>query len=378
MLLAVVVVRTALVAQYAELRPAWATAAWPSNPQAELWSGLTDIASATRTRRAVPPAVFERIEDAAKKAPLAAEPFLVRGVQARLAGDEDLAGRAFAAAELRDGRSVPARYFLADHDLRTGDVTHGLGEISVLSRMIPNGPAALSPFVATYAKDRRNWPRISALFRSDPQLAEAVLASLAADPSNSDTVLQLAPPKSAESPHLWVGPLLAGLVQMRDYEGAYRVWRSLGGRQGSAGETIHDPGFTDSSSPGPFNWTLTSSAIGLAERQKGGRLHLLYYAREDGVLASQLLLLKPGRYRLAMQVSGDVAHSARLTWTITCADSGASLLRLALSPTTEGSFIVPGGCAAQRLELAGSAPEMAQTVDVVISGVTLAREQAGG
>ena len=50
---------------------------------------------------------------------------------------------------------------------------------------------------------------------------------------------------------------------------------------------MYDGGFTDSKSHGPFNWTLTSSTIGLAEREPGGRLHVIYYGQEEGVLASE-------------------------------------------------------------------------------------------
>ena len=239
LLIAVVVVRNAFVAQFAEIRPQRAMAAWSSHPEAELWSGLTDIASAARAGRPVPAEVLKRINRAATKAPLAPEPFLVRGVQAQLSGNEDLAARAFEAAELRDGRSVPARYFLADHYLRAGDAERGLREIAVLARIIPNGVASLSPFVATYAKDRRNWPHLRALFRSDPQLEEAALGTLATDPSNADIVLQLATPRPGASPPVWTERLLTGLVNAGSYDKAYAAWRAVGYPKEPAGSLIN-------------------------------------------------------------------------------------------------------------------------------------------
>lgn len=370
------VVRSAFVVQYAEVRPQRAMAAWSGHPEAELWSGLTDIASATRSGRPVPADVLQRINRAATKAPLAPEPFLVRGVQAQLAGNEPLAARAFEAAELRDGRSVPARYFLADHYLRTGDAARGLREIAVLARMIPNGVASLSPFVATYAKDRRNWPQLRALFRSDPQLEDAALGTLATDPSNADIVLQLATPRPAGPPPVWTERLVAGLVTAGSYDKAYAVWRAAAHPNGARGSLIYDPGFSDASAPGPFNWTLTSSTLGLAERQKAGRLHVVYYGQDDGVLASQLLLLKPGHYRLAMQITGDFKNAASLAWTVTCANSKTQLLNLRLAASTQGAFDVPANCPAQRLELSGSAPELPQTVDLTIGALTLVQEQS--
>ena len=368
--------RNALVAQFAEVRPQRALAVWPGHPDAELWSGLTEIAAATRAGQPVGQTTLASLLDAARKAPLAAEPFLVRGIQARLAGNETLAGEAFRAAELRDGRSVPARYFLADHDLRTGDAAHGLREISVLARMIPNGIAALAPFVAGYSSDPRNWPQIRALFRADPQLADAALSSLAADPRNSDLVLQLAPPGHRPAA-LWSGRLINALVTAGDYGKAYQVWQSVSGADRPAGALIYDRGFSASKAPEPFNWTLTSSALGLAERQGGGRLHVVYNGQDDGILARQLLLLKPGRYRLRMQGSGNLGDATPLSWMVTCADSATQLLKLPVGPTMDAAFVVPGGCTGQWLQLAGSAPELPRTVDVTISGLSLSQDRVG-
>ena len=87
LLIAVVVVRNAAVAQFAEVRPERAVAAWSSNPRAELWSGLTRIAAATRAGKPVDREPLALLADAARKDPLAAEPFLVRGIQARLTGE---------------------------------------------------------------------------------------------------------------------------------------------------------------------------------------------------------------------------------------------------------------------------------------------------
>lgn len=372
------VVRNVVVVEFADLRPQRALAAWPDHPRAELWSALTDIAAAARAGRPVAPQVLQAVDDAAGKDPLAAEPFLVHGVQERLAGDESLAAASFRAAELRDGRSVPARYFLADHYLRIGDGRNGLREAGMLARMIPNGVAAFAPFVATYAKDPRNWPELRSIFRSDPQLGSAALTELAYDPRNSDLVLQLAPPAASGAAQPWMTVLINSLVTDRKYAKAYQIWRTLAGRGAAAEGLIYDAGFRDAATPGPFNWSLTSSALGLAERSPGGKLHVIYYAQDDGVLASQLLVLKPGRYRLAMQVSGDLRNIGLLSWKLTCEDSKAELLRLRLAAKTEGVFAVPSGCAAQRLDLVGSAPDLAQALDVTIGGLSLTPEQAGG
>ena len=295
LLLAVVVVRDAAVRQFADTNPQVAARIWSSHPSAQLWLGLTQIGLSARERKPVSPATLALVRDAAQKAPLAAEPFLVRGVEGQVAGNQRLATEAFVAARLRDGRSVPARYFLAEQYFRKGDAANGLRETAILARMVPDGVTNLAPFVASYAKDPRTQPHLRALFRSDPALEQAALATLATDARNADLVLGLATP-SRTAPQ-WTEMLLRSLIAAGEYARAQQIWAKLG-HVAPAPDSIFDAQFKGSDAPAPFNWTLTSSTVGLAERQPGGRLHLLFYGQEDGLLAGQLLVLRPGRYRL--------------------------------------------------------------------------------
>ena len=374
------VVRNAAVRQLAETNPQVAARFWPSHPASKLWLGLTQIGLSARHRAPVAEATFDLVRDGARKAPLAPEPFLVRGVQAQLAGDRQGAERAFLAAKLRDGRSIPARYFLAEQYFRTGNAEAGLREISILARMVPNGVASLAPYIAAYAKNPRSQAQLRSLFRSDPTLEQAALSTLASDARNSDLILGLASP-SVSAPQ-WSGVLVQTLVAAGKYDQAYRVWAQAAHIQPVEDWTLFDAGFAGSDAPPPFNWTLTSSTVGLAERQPGGRLHAIFYGQEDGVLARQLLLLKPGRYRLAMRIAGDPSRAGALSWKLACADSQALLVSLPLSELKKFAagvpFDVPATCAAQSLELAGHAPDVAQQADVTVSGLSLKREQPGG
>jgi hypothetical protein len=369
LLLAVQVVRNAAVAQFAELLPARAAKAWPDHPQAQLTIGLTEIAIASRRHQPVAPATFSRITDAARKMPLAPEPFLVRGVQAQVDGDRALAMSAFRAAELRDGRAIAPRYFLADLYFRAGDARSGLREIAVLSRIVPNGVSSLAPYVAAYSKNPRNWPALRGLFRSDPALENASLSALALDPANADLVLALGNVRARAPGPTWRDRLVASLVTAQQYGKARSIWAQIGGFGPVSG--IFDPTFTDSKAPPPFNWVLTSSTVGLAERRNG--LHVIFYGQEDGPLATQLLLLAPGPYRLTMPVMGDKGHARSLAWSLTCANSSAPISRIALDEAAARgwAFSVPAGCAAQKLELSGVSSDMPQQVDVTISRLQL-------
>lgn len=377
LLLGVVVIRNALVSQYAETNPGRASAVWSGHPTSELWAGLTQIGVTAREKKPVPASTLAVIRDAARKSPLAPEPFVVRGVEAQESGNRRLAIAAFKAAALRDGRSIPARYFLAEQYLRSGDANDGLKEIAMLARMVPKGVDNLGPYIAVYARDPRTRPQIVALFRDNPGIELAALTSLAADPSNADVVLQLATPSSR--PPQWAARLLESLINAGEFEKARATWAKLSHISPPPSDLIFDATFQRPDVPAPFNWALTSSSVGLAERQAGGRLHVLFYGQDDGVLAKQLLVLPPGRYRLAMHVGGDLAHARALSWGVTCVGAEKALVAVPLaSAAPNATFVVPAGCAAQSLGLMASAPDIPQQSDVTISGLSLSRDGGDG
>jgi hypothetical protein len=378
LLLAVQIVRNAAVAEWADTSPASAFRAWPSHAAAELGLGMTEIGTAAHERRPVGPATFAIINDAAVKAPLAPEPFLVRGVQAELNGDSNLAAQAFAAAELRDPRSIPARYFLADIFFRAGDSRRTLEQIGALARLTPNGSVTIAPYLAAYAKNRSAWPYLRELFQSNPGLADASLADLGHDPANADAVLALADMQSASGSQ-WAPTLVNTLVGDREYAKARAVWAATSHVRLPADITVYDGGFTDSTSQGPFNWILTSSTVGLAEREAGGRLHLIYYGQEDGLLAQQLILLPPGAYRLTMAVSGDLSRVKAMNWSVRCDGTSKPFASMELDAGARGwIFAVPPGCAAQWLELSGSSEDISQQSEAMISNLKLSAMRPNG
>ncbi|HEX8839154.1 MAG TPA: hypothetical protein VF750_01640, partial [Sphingomicrobium sp.] len=302
-LIMVQIVRNAVVASEAARNPERAARVWSGNPAVETSRAMAAIARAARERRDVPSSAFTGMRHASIQEPLAPEPFLVRGVQAELSGDARTAERAFQEAQWRDPRSLSAAYFLADRYLRAGDVGRGLPQVAVLARLAPGGTSTVAPYLAAYARSPGNWPALRSLFQAHPELAGPELTELAKSASSAPAVLALADSRQKAGEAPWLAPLLNSLTFAGEYGKAQAIWaRATGVR---AGPYLYDAGFSDKISPPPFNWALTSSAVGLAERQAGGRLHVVFYGQEDGILATQLLLLQPGRYRLSMQLLGD-------------------------------------------------------------------------
>ena len=378
-LIAVQVVRNAIVAAYAGQDPQLASRVWSDHPSSEISTALTEIGNSSRERRPVPAWVIARLNDASLKEPLAPEPFLVRGVQAQLADDRRLAVMAYLAAERRDPRSLPAHYFLAERFFEAGDERRGLLEVAALARLAPGGVGSAAPYVAAYARNRSAWRQIREIFRANPNLAAASLATLANDANNADTIMALADEQQLPPGSAWVQPLLGELIQAGRYDRAQAVWGAVSKRPISRG-ALYDPGFADSVSPPPFNWELMSSAVGLAERQPGGRLHVIFHGQQDGLLARQLLVLPPGRYRLSMAVAGNPDRGGALNWSIRCSASQSPFSGISLEALRKQawSFTVPANCGAQWLELSGVSGEIEQPSDFVMSKLKLSAERNHG
>lgn len=378
LLLGVQIVRNAAVAMFATTAPDQAARLWASHPDVQIASGMVAIAQAARVGRAASPAILDGIYRAARHAPLAPEPFLVRGVQAQLSGDPATAQRALEAAQLRDPRSLPAAYFLSDRYFRNGDPARGLQQIALVSRLAPAGATTVAPYLATYARDPSTWTTLRAIFRADPKLRDATLVALAKDPANATAVLSLAPRNDPQAKTGWLPELISALITVGQYRRAYSIWAQASGVRLQPGTLLYDSGFSDSGAPPPFNWLLTSSTAGLAERQPGGRLHLLFYGQEDGILVRQLMLLPAGTYRLSYQLLGEPDRARVLSWRVRCDKPAQSLASATLDAAARGwVFRVPPGCGAQWLELSGTSSDMAQQSDITVSRLKLERGASG-
>jgi len=372
LLLAVQVVRNSAVAALTDLQPAKAERFWADHPAVELSLGLVDIARESRAHRHASPASFAMIDDAALKSPLSPEPFLVHGVQAQISGASATAKRDFAAAQWRDPRSLPAAYFLADYYFRQGRPIDGLRQTAILARLSPAGITTVAPFVAAYAQNSSNWAQIRDMFVADPSIEDDVLVALAANAANTGAVLALADAKHRTSASRWVPVLLRSLIDSGQYARARAIWAAVARVQPT--NLLYDATFEDPTAPPPFNWALTSSTVGLAERQPEQRLHAIFYGSEDGVLARQLVLLPAGSYQVQFDVAPSATHADAISWSIRCDKSSEPFASTAVDAADAGwNFQVPANCPAQWLELSGRSGDIAQQSDVTISGLKLVR-----
>ena len=371
--LAAMIVQNAAVVALSDSDPDTAAAIWPGHPAANIALATREIASASGAGRAIDPATFAQLEQAARAAPIEPQPFIVAGIRAQLAGQQDAAEKAFEAARLRDPRSLPARYFLASSKLQRGDV-EGLSDVAALARLSPGGTTSIAPFLAAFVQQQRAWGPIRAMFRDNPLVRDVVLSSLANDPNNLRLVLALGNTVDpAKGP--WLQTMIGTLVAARQYDRAKMLWdRTTGIPAGSRMPGLFDPDFSNPSALPPFNWQLTSSSLGLAER-RSGRLQVIFYGQDSGPLARQLLLLPPGRYRLSAPATGRDGSDS-LLWLVRC--DGPSPAELGRVPIHQAgvTFEVSGNCPAQWLELNGRASDFGREVETAIGPLSLTRVAA--
>lgn len=372
------VARSAAVSAFAEEQPELAERFWPDHPDVLRSVAMARVGEAAGAGKLPPFEAMRGLEQLARNEPLSVQPFLVRAAIAQQSGDLAEAQRLLVHARDRAPRSAAARFLLADVHFRSGRILPGLVELAVLGRLVPGGPQQVAPALAAFAQRPGAAGQLKQIVRTYPEFEPVLLNQLAADPANASLILEIAGISTSSKPQRWQKTLLSGLVSQGEFEQAHAVWARLAGVPRASNRGLFNADFRPSHAPAPFNWTFESSGEGVAEPANGA-LRVIYYGRADSRLASQTMLLQPGRYALAMSLAGEVGQDARLAWVISCLPGGVELLRLQLpggqqNEAVAGQFEVPAeGCRAQELQLMGAGTEFPQPADFQISDLDLRR-----
>jgi hypothetical protein len=317
--------------------------------------------------------------NALKQAPLTAQPFFLAAVDAFVHGDDARGDRLLEEARRRDPRFRLTRLLLLDRYLREGRVPEAVVEMKTIDRLVAGATNALTAALAQMAQDPKTAPRMLPLLRRQPTLQEAVLESLVASGADASVVLSVAGPaaRSARSAP-WQADLLTRLVDKGQYGQARNLWQTFTGTREDERYGIYDSEFIGRPGPLPFNWKLATSGVGAAERAPGHSLQVAYYGREKGELASQLLMLRSGPYRLSFRATSDGSEDSHISWTIVCGPGEHVLLQLPIGSTGTaarqftGTFIVPSAaCPAQWLKLLGVPGDIEASRNVHISGLSI-------
>lgn len=341
-----------------------------------LSEAMAQVGEAAAQGQTPRPSVMANFRELMRVAPLSIEPVLVQAAIALKAGDTARAEQLLLEARRRNPRSAAARYLLAETWLAEGHIEDGLSEMALLARLLPGSTPQLAPALSQYARTPGATARLRRMLETNPSLKQPLLNALAADPDNIPQILELN--RSVRDPagiksRPWQSTLLKALVSRGEYQRAYGLWSQLSGVSGPR-PLLFNEGFRELSAPPPFNWDFSSGSAGVVE-PGDGRMRVLFYGRDNAVLASQLLLLRPGAYRFSIGQSGKAAPGA-LSWLLACLPGRRPLMELDLSSSAPppASFEVPAsGCDAEILELNGRALDMPQDSDLLVGPVSLQR-----
>lgn len=325
-----------------------------------------------------------RVRAMAQRLPLDERPFFLTAVERLNAGREAEGIRLLEETRRRNPRMRLARLALLDRYLRAGRLADATTEMTVLARLLPSAGGVLATEFARLAGDPRSSARARQALGSDPPLLGQVLKTMARAGVDPVAVVRFAgagAPAGLESDG-WMRALIDARIARGDYARAYALWsrayRVAGGPGGRM--AIYDGGFRKLPGGPPFGWSVHPDETGSADIG-GGIMTVEYYARRSGELASQLLLLPPGDYRLSYAIEGSGGgDDSGLSWTLACAADETkpfvTTIPPPLAPTRKvhaADFTVPAtGCGAQRLKLVGFAPEFAAPASARISRLAIA------
>lgn len=326
----------------------------PPTPRGEL--ALAEQQFAAKQR--VDPAERTAIERLAIRTPLAHEPFAWTGYTALIDGDTERGERLLLEAKDRRPRSRLARMALMQTYATRGDLDALAGELVPLLRLERDLIAPLTEQWVKAARTPKDVAVLAQVLSADPATF-ANVAEMAArsrmSPALTAAFLEYDPRTGLEGTTRLERQLLLSLVEQGEFDAAYAAWlKRAGGARAPAGE-LYNGDFTDRQSPPPFNWDLAGGRDGVAEYHREGGVFADYFGRGNSPFLRQLVRLSPGRYRLAVTMTGETGSGGGLAWVIRCAGiNGATLLdRPVANPagTLAVEFGIPPGCNAQWLVL---------------------------
>ena len=255
----------------------------------------------------------------------------------------------------------------------------------------PKQFATYLPILATLTRDRRTLPLIAAALRPVPIWRTPFLSLLSEqqfDPAIRYALMNPAFGAAGVTVEVDHTAFVNDLVARGDFDRAYLAWLSFLPDVALRGVgTPYDAGFDGLPGPPPFNWLLSTVEADRASIEEGV-LDISYSGRRGAELASQVVIVPAGTYRMATTIAdandgGARANGTGLTWRIACLPQRTVIaeIPLNLSLLRRGQqsppFAVPAdGCGAVSLSLVGTASEFPARLNARIDSVAFGPAQA--
>ncbi|HST35286.1 MAG TPA: hypothetical protein VLK25_01465 [Allosphingosinicella sp.] len=346
---------------FASAAPSLALGFWPS-AVAEARTADAMILGNPRARTFDGPAAHALT--ALRRNPTLAVASRVLALQALTRRDERLAARLFEYSEGVSRRDVPTQLWLLEQQVQRNDIPGALEHFRIVLRVSPGARELLFPVLTgALAEDYLVAPIANRAFGEPWEEAFLRYASTnARDPVDAAKVIMLLARRGSTPPADMVQGISGRLIEHGRLDVAGRLYRLIDPQWNPNDiERQLDGGFTRSEDLPPFGWTLAQDVafrgapVGAAADNPA--LNVSAEQAVDGSVARKLLLLRPGRYRLAGRF-GVVEREGdwQLAIGIACGEAATPVLSPATPLAGNGGafnaeFTVPAGCRAPWLSL---------------------------
>lgn len=276
------------------------------------------------------------------KAALKRDPTVISAIRTlaaahELRADNLAALRLMRYSEAMSRRDFPTHFWLIDYEAKQNNVAKALDHYDAALRTSSAAEPILMPILLdAFGSTDLTDPLANVLARK-PAWAATFVSKAISETAHTEKMLKLAfllRTKNFEIDPEPLAVLINRAVRDGLYSGALRL-----SRRPAQPEGIFNSEFDNEPKFAPFDWALTSgSDLGserMPEEDKAAehRLYLYGASGRGGIVATQLLLLKPGKYRLEALVS-DVPETIqdRPYISVTCDGKKASVMTTADFP----------------------------------------------
>lgn len=305
------------------------------------------------------------------RGPFNARALRVWGLAEAETGAEAKANQALTLAGNWSLRDDPTHAWLTEYRLRQGDYGSSFAHADTIARRRPDTyPQIFNLFATAALTDQRSLPALLKLLARNPPWRAAFFDYLYADASRAGLLATLAISLDRSD----------GRMSATELQQLYTTWANAGrfpglklvrralGRPGDGGLQNGDFQAELETQLYPFGWRL-GSGPGVAPavlEDDANPANLALRVDYDGFgrtrIAEQMVMLEPGHHELGARLKAETpAADLRMQWTVSCAESGQTILRRPVGvgqPDAAGwgklaaRFTVPStGCAAQWVRL---------------------------
>lgn len=269
-------------------------------------------------------------------------------------------------AEAMSRRDLPTQLWLIEAAVQRNDIPTALIHYDRAMKGSVQARTLLFPILSAAASDPAIWRPLADFLARRPQWWRAFVDQMVPQSPSPDALYTIARKTGIERPGKTADPFLLQAIEKRLVDlGAYRqaadLFNRAHGRPPAAPSLLGNGKFEQPGGWDPFEWNLVEdpdlSAIRQpSDRPGGNALYVTATNGKGGDVATQLVLLPPGRYVMTAAVGGVRGDPLAFPrFTIRCARGGGELLDapFPVSPDAgrgwRGSFVVAADCPAQRV-----------------------------